>query len=175
MPYNMDNELLAAASKLGPLIAEQSAAGERERRVPQVVIKALKDAGLVRMMTPKSLGGLETDPVTCARVVEEVSRFDSATGWTLQAANSGDFYCARLPDAGAQAIYANGPDTVIALAIHPPMEAIPVDGGYRVSGQNPLGSNISDADWFMTLVQSPGVAGLRGAFIAKKDLSVVDT
>ena len=175
MPHNMDNELLAAASKLGPLIAEQSAAGERDRRVPQVVIKALKDAGLVRMMTPKSLGGLETDPVTCARVVEEVSRFDSATGWTLQAANSGDFYCARLPDAGAQEIYANGPDTVIALAIHPPMEAIPVDGGYRVSGQNPLGSNISDADWFMTLVQSPGVAGLRGAFIAKKDLSVVDT
>jgi alkylation response protein AidB-like acyl-CoA dehydrogenase len=27
----------------------------------------------------------------------------------------------------------------------------------------------------MTLVQSPGVAGLRGAFIAKRDVRVVDT
>ncbi|MCZ6874289.1 MAG: acyl-CoA dehydrogenase family protein [bacterium] len=175
MTHKIDTELLAVASSLGPLIAEHSAAGEQNRRVPQVVMKAIKEAGLVRMVTPKSLGGLETDPMTCARVVEEVSRFDSATGWTLQAANSGDFYCAHLPNEGAQEIYTNGPDTVIALAIHPPMEAIPVDGGYRVSGQNPLGSNISDADWLMTLVQSPGVDGLRGAFIAKKDLTVVDT
>jgi len=175
MTSEINSELLTVTSSLGPLIAEHSDAGERDRRVSQVVMTALTEAGLVRMVTPKSLGGLETDPVTCARIVEEVSRFDSATGWTLQAANSGDFYCARLSDEGAQEIYANGPDTVIALAIHPPMEAIPVDGGYRVSGQNPLGSNISDADWFMTFLQSPGIDGLRGAFIPKKDLTVVDT
>ena len=175
MTSEINSELLTVTSSLGPLIAEHSDAGERARRVSQVVMTALTEAGLVRMVTPKSLGGLETDPVTCARIVEEVSRFDSATGWTLQAANSGDFYCARLSDEGAQEIYANGPDTVIALAIHPPMEAIPVDGGYRVSGQNPLGSNISDADWFMTFLQSPGIDGLRGAFIPKKDLTVVDT
>jgi alkylation response protein AidB-like acyl-CoA dehydrogenase len=175
MRFEIDTELLSVASNLGPLIAEHSADGEQNRRVPAVVMKALKEAGLVRMVTPKSLGGLEADPVTCARVVEEVSRFDSATGWTLQAANSGDFYCARLPDEGAQEIYANGPDAVVALAIHPPMEAIPVDGGYRVSGQNPLGSNISDADWFMTFVHSPDFDGLRGAFIPKKDLAIVDT
>lgn len=171
----MTHDLLSIATGLGPLIAEHSEDGERHRRVPAVVMNALKDAGLVRMVTPKSLGGLEVDPVTCARVVEEVSRHDSATGWTLQAANSGDFYCARLPDEGVQEIYTDGPDAMIALAIHPPMDAIPVDGGYRVSGQNPLGSNISDADWLMTLIRSPGVDGLRGAFIPKKDLTVVDT
>ncbi len=175
MSIQLDTELLTVASNLGPLIAEHSSHGEENRRVPSIVMNAMKEAGLIRMVTPKSLGGLETDPVTCARVVEEVSRHDSATGWTLQAANSGDFYCARLPDEGAQEIYANGPNVMIALAIHPPMEAIPVDGGYRVSGQNPLSSNISDADWLMTLVQSPGSDGLRGAFIPKQDLTVVDT
>jgi hypothetical protein len=36
-----------------------------------------------------SRGGLEVDPVTCARVIEEVARFDSATAWALQAGNSG--------------------------------------------------------------------------------------
>ena len=175
MNTQLDTDLVAVASNLGPLIAKHSAEGEQKRRVSAVVIDALKEAGLVRMLTPKSLGGLEVDPVTCARVVEEVARFDSATGWTLQAANSGGFYCARLPDEGAQEIYSNGPDVVTALAVHPPMKAIPVDGGYRVSGQNPLSSNISDAEWLMTLVQSPGVDGLRGAFIPKRDLSVIDT
>ena len=175
MNTQLDTELVAVASNLGSLIAKHSADGEQNRRVSAVVMNALKEAGFVRMVTPKSLGGLEVDPVTCARVVEEVSRFDSATGWTLQAANSGDFYCARLPDEGAREIYAAGPDVMMALAIHPPMEAIPVDGGYRVSGQNPLSSNISDADWLMILVRSPGVEGLRGAFIPKQDLTVVDT
>jgi alkylation response protein AidB-like acyl-CoA dehydrogenase len=175
MDFQIDTELLTVASKLGPLIAEHSSEGEANRRVPAIVMNAIKEAGLARMVTPKSLGGLEADPVTCARVIEEVSRHDSATGWTLQAANSGDFYCARLPDEGVEEIYAAGPDVVMALAIHPPMEAIPVDGGYRVSGQNPLSSNISDADWLMILVHSPGVEGLRGAFIPKQDLTVVDT
>ncbi len=175
MNTQLDTELVAVASNLGSFIAKHSADGEQNRRVSTVVMNALKEAGFVRMVTPKSLGGLEVDPVTCARVVEEVSRFDSATGWALQAANSGDFYCARLPDEGAREIYAAGPDVMMALAIHPPMEAIPVDGGYRVSGQNPLSSNISDADWLMILVHSPGVEGLRGAFIPKQDLTVVDT
>jgi alkylation response protein AidB-like acyl-CoA dehydrogenase len=175
MNFELDTELLAIASNLGPMIAEHSAEGEENRRVSPVVMDAMKAAGLVRMVTPKSLGGLEADPVTCARVVEEVSRFDSATGWTLQAANSGDFYCARLPDSGSQEIYANGPDVMIALAISPPMKGTPVEGGFRVTGQNPLGSNISDADWLMTFIASPDFDGWRGAFIPKKDLTVIDT
>jgi indole-3-acetate monooxygenase len=173
--HKINAEIFNIASALGPMIEKHSAKGEAERRVPAQVLSAIKEAGLVRMVTPKSLGGLEVDPVTCARVVEEISHFDSATGWTLQAANSGDFYCARLPDEGANEIYSKGPDTVIALAINPPMEATPVDGGYRVSGQNPLASNISDADWFMTLVRIEGEEGLRGAFIPRKDFSIADT
>jgi alkylation response protein AidB-like acyl-CoA dehydrogenase len=88
----IDYDLLDVALELGPFIKQHSAEGERNRRVSPDVIQAMKDAGLVRMMTPRSLGGLELDPVTCARVFEEVARFDSAASWILQAANSGDFY-----------------------------------------------------------------------------------
>lgn len=72
MSFEIDRGLLDAALKLGPLIADHSAEGERNRRVPTVVLQAMKDAGLIRMMTPKSLGGLEADPVTSARVFEEL-------------------------------------------------------------------------------------------------------
>ena len=73
MTFEIDRELLDVALKLGPLISEHSAEGESDRRVPAAVIQAMKDAGVVRMMTPKSLGGLEVDPVTSARVFEEVA------------------------------------------------------------------------------------------------------
>ncbi len=175
MNIEIDPKLLDAVLGLGPLIAGHSAESERHRRVPAKVIQAMKDAGLFRMMTPRSLGGLELDPVTCARVFEEVARFDSAASWVLQAANSGDFYCARLSDKGAEEIYAGGPDTMIALSVHPPMKAIPVDGGYRVSGQSHLGSGINEADWIMVLVLPAGTEGLRGAFLPKRDVTVVDT
>src|SRR5687768_12643402 len=175
MNIEIDPKLLDDVLGLGPLIAGHSAESERHRRVPAKVIQAMKDAGLFRMMTPKSLGGLELDPVTSARVFEEVARFDSAASWILQAANSGDFYCARLPDEGAEEIYANGPDNMIALSVNPQMRATPVEGGYTVSGQSHLGSGIHDADWIMVLVQPPGSEGLRGAFLSRRDVTVVDT
>lgn len=174
MSFKIDKKLLDAALELGPLIAQHSAEGERDRRVPAMVIQAMKDAGLFRMMTPKSLGGLEADPVSSARVFEEVARFDSAASWILQAANSGNFYCARLPDEGVEEIYADGPDNMIALSVHPPMRATRVSDGYRVAGRSHLGSGINDADWIMVLVQ-PGDEGLRGAFLPKRDIVVVDT
>ena len=174
MKHEIDTDLLDTASRLGPLIAEHGPIGERERRVPQEVIQALHEAGLLRMLVPRSLGGLEVDPVTCARIIEEVSRFDSATGWTLQAANSGDWYCARLSDEGAKEIYAHGADTVIALAVNPPMHATPVEGGYRVSGQNPLASNIHDADWLMTFIALPDKT-VRGVFIPTSEVTILDT
>lgn len=175
MTFEIDRKLLNAALELGPLITTYSAEGESDRRVPGAVIQAMKDAGLVRMMTPRSLGGLELDPVTSARVFEEVAQFDSAASWILQAANSGDFYCARLPDKGAEEIYANGPDTIIALCTNLPMQATSIDGGYRVSGRSPLGSGISEADWIMVLMQPSGDDGLLGAFLPKQDVVVVDT
>lgn len=175
MSFEVDHELLDVALGLGPLVKEHGAEGESNRRMPAAVIQAMKDAGLVRMMTPKALGGLELDPVTSARIVEEVARFDSAASWILQAANSGAFYCARLPDEGAEEIFASGPDAMIALSVHPPMDATPVDGGYRVSGRSHLGSGINDADWLMVLVQLPGDGGLRGAFLRRRDVTIVDT
>ncbi len=175
MRFEIDCQALDAALELGPLIAEHSAQGEYDRRVPVAIIQAMKDAGLFRMMTPKSLGGLELDPVTSAHIFEEVARFDSAASWILQAANSGDFYCARLPDGGAEEIYAEGPDSMIALSVNPPMRAIRIEGGYIVSGQSHLGSGIHDADWIMVLVQPPGGELLRGAFLSRRDVTVADT
>ena len=63
------------------------------------------------MMTPRSLGGLETDRVTRALVVEEIGRHDFAAGWTLENPLDWAFFCARLPDEGAEEIYSAGAES----------------------------------------------------------------
>jgi alkylation response protein AidB-like acyl-CoA dehydrogenase len=99
------------------------------------------------MFIPQSLGGLEVDPMTCARVIEAVSRYDSAAGWTLHNPSAYAHFCARLPEEGVAEVYASGPNTMIAGPFHPPMQARVVEDGYRISGRAPFASNCHDTDW----------------------------
>jgi indole-3-acetate monooxygenase len=142
-------QLIEVARTLGPLIREHSDGAERDRRLSKPVHEALTAAGLQRILTPRSLGGWELDPVACARVVEEVAHFDSAAGWALQAANINVWWAARLPDEGVEEIYGANADTMMAAAFHPPQQATEVPGGFRVTGRAPLASNVHDCEWIL--------------------------
>ena len=170
--------LLAAVRTVGPLLRESGAEGEARRRPTEATMSALRDAGLFRLFAPRSLGGLEVTAPTCARVIEAVARFDSAAAWAIMVANSVDWWCSRLPDEGAEEIYAGGPDTILATAFQPPVDAVPVDGGYRLSGQRPLASNAHDADWLMLTAEVAGDDGepaAIGAIFPAGEAEIVDT
>ena len=145
----VDEALVAAARGVGPIVAEYADTTERGRRLARPAIEALRGAGLFRLFTPRAFGGLETDPVTFARVVEEVSSFDSAAGWAFQAGNTGAWWTSRLPPEGVSELYAGGPDVMMAASFSPPHRAEPVSGGYRFTGRGPLASTIHDSQWVM--------------------------
>ena len=84
MRFEADKSLMDAVRDIAPLIEKHRDQAERERRLSKPVLDALRETGLLKMATPKSLGGLETDPITRALVVEEVGRLDSAAGWTSE-------------------------------------------------------------------------------------------
>ena len=105
----VDNSLIEAAKEIGPVLLRESGASETQRRLTQAAVDALSGAGLLTMLTPKSLGGQEVDPITYANVVEEVSRFDPSCVWTLVNPLLWAFLCSRLPDQGASEILGNDP------------------------------------------------------------------
>jgi indole-3-acetate monooxygenase len=148
-PFVVDEALLANARALEPIIREHADSAERDRRLARPVIDAMRAAGMFRMFTPRALGGLEADPITVARVAEEIASFDSAAAWILQAGNTGAWWAARFPDAGAAQFFADGPDVLMAASFSPPHRAEAVDGGYRFTGRGPLASGIHDAPWVM--------------------------
>ena len=139
--------LLDRARRIGPIIREHAETTERERRVSKPVLDALASAGFNRLLAPRALGGLELDPVTCFRIVEEVARSDSAAAWALQSGNVNAWWASRLPELGVQEVYSKTPDVMVAAAFHPPQHATVVDGGYRISGRAPLASMIHDCEW----------------------------
>jgi alkylation response protein AidB-like acyl-CoA dehydrogenase len=147
MHISGDTTLIEAARQIAPVIQEYNEEAERERRLSRPVLAALYEAGLLRMFTPRSLGGLEVDPITRALVIEEIAVHDTAAGWTLVNPLDWAHLCARLPDEGAEEIYSRGANVLIAAQFGRPMTATPVQGGYRITGQSPFVSNCYDADW----------------------------
>ena len=181
MNFEADTALMDAAREIAPIIEKHSDEAERERRLSKPVLDALRESGLLRMSTPKSLGGLETDLITRALVVEEVSRHDSAAGWTLENPIDWAFFCSRLPDEGAEEIYSNGGDVIIAAQFGRPLNATSTEGGYRVSGRAPFVSNCYDADWISCTAvvdadqRSEGEPETLMVYFPQENCEIIDT
>jgi alkylation response protein AidB-like acyl-CoA dehydrogenase len=144
----------------------------------------MREAGLFRMFTPRSLGGFEADPVTVARVAEEIARFDAAAAWALQAGNTGAWWAARFPEKGVTELFADGPDLIMSASFSPPHRAEPVPGGYRFTGRGPLASTIHDSPWvFLSGIvfdgeqprMTPAGPMIVGLAIRTSEIEVIDT
>jgi len=184
MSTAVEQNLIGAARELGPMLRANAQRSDREGRLPAESVKGMRDAGLFRMYVPRSLGGLQVDPVTHARVQEELSRHDSAAGWMLQAVASSAWWCSRLPTETSEEIYGDSPDQVLSVSFAFPYEGTPVDGGLRLSGQRPFASNVSDASWIwvtsLTMdngepVTVEGAPMVRAAFFPASEARVVKT
>jgi len=137
-----------AARALAPQIAAAADQIEAERRLPPALIESLIDAGLYKMLVPRSLGGDEIEPMTACQVVEEISIQDGSVGWCAMIGACNGHFGGLLPAAGAREIYADR-DVVLAGTFRPNGMAVAVDGGYRVTGRWPFASGIMHASWLM--------------------------
>jgi alkylation response protein AidB-like acyl-CoA dehydrogenase len=144
------DEVLGRVAELEPMIRAASAAAERERRLPAHLTEALREAGCYHLFRPWSLGGLELDPVSAFRVLEELSRIDSAAGWNVAQSNNAEPFGAWLSDETAREVFGSA-RTVLAGGFFPPRRAIAVEGGYRLSGRCAFNSNCHAATWILGL------------------------
>ncbi len=140
---------VAAARRLTPRIRDAASAIETERRLPSDLVDALRSAGLFHVGVPRSIGGLECDPMTQSRVVEEVAYADGSTGWCVMLAAQSASFAAFIDQAEARRAWGTG--GIIAGTARPIGRAIatsePSDG-FIVSGRWPFASGSTHADWF---------------------------
>lgn len=182
MRLSVDEALVEQARAIAPELRAHAEEGEREGKLPEASLKILREAGFHRLFVPRAHGGLEVDPVTHARIQEEISASDSAAGWSLMIASSSSWWSSRLAREGASELYADGPDLLAAVAFNPPAEARRVAGGYRLSGQRPFASCAHAARWmWMTAIVSDESGApvepmeVIGAFFSATDARIVDT
>src|SRR5215213_2953197 len=124
------------ARGLHELVDEQAAACEELGQLTDDIDDALHETGLYGMWVPKSLGGLELDPISSLEVIEAVSYGQPSAGWVLMAAGlSIGVGAAYLGDQAIKDIYTDVERwPVIAGQGTRPGTAKPVEGGYEISG-----------------------------------------
>lgn len=144
------NQWLERARGLAPIVKELRDQGEQQRRLPQPVFQAMRDAGLFSIWVPRALGGAEADVESMVEATEELSRQDGSVGWNLMIAGNTSILWAYLAPEAAAEMMAGDPNTVIAGTILAGSgSAVPAPSGYRVSGRWPFASGCHQADWLV--------------------------
>src|SRR5437764_5124678 len=96
--------VLEAAERLAPLLDERAREGEDLRTMPRDVVEACETAGVFKLALPRSLGGLECDPMTTIRVIERLCYADGSGGWTTMIANTTGFIAWLSPDVAKELV-----------------------------------------------------------------------
>ena len=149
---------IARARELAPAIAAYGPRIDTERELPAELVARLHDAGLYRMLLPRSVGGDELDLATFVAVMEIVAGADASTAWCIGQASGCALSAAYLDLDAARTIFAPR-DAVLAWGPAQPGAVVRAlvdeEGGrrgYRVTGTWTFASGSRHATWMGGIV-----------------------
>jgi 3-hydroxy-9,10-secoandrosta-1,3,5(10)-triene-9,17-dione monooxygenase len=139
-----------------PGLVERSQRGRRERRISDETIADLQRAGLFRILQPRRWGGYELDLGTFYEVQLALAEGDMSTGWIYGVSGVHPWFMALLDDRAARDVWGEDTSTLICSSLMPAGRAIPVTGGFRLSGRWRYASCCDHCDWALlgALVES---------------------
>ncbi len=167
---------LEAIAALAPDATELREQFDRDRRLSPAMFASLASAGLFRLWLPKALGGPELSPLEFMAVVEQVAMLDGSLGWIVGNGAGMSRIGGYVPEPTARRWFSN-PGAFIASATGAIGEALPSDGGYRVSGRWPFGSGAHGATLFMGLAadKTNGESQLLCCYMDRDAVELDDT
>ena len=147
--------VLADVNALVDRLRARAPETERLRRMHPDNLRDLTEAGVFRLAMPTDVGGYQADEDIVAEVLAQISRGCPSTGWMCTIMLISNVIPALLADEAADEIYATT-DLRITATIAPTGRAVPVDGGYRVSGQWTWNTAGVHSNWFAPGCIVPG-------------------
>lgn len=167
--------LLDQAKKLHPLIAEHMAGNDERGRLADEVIDELHDAGIFGMWLPCDLGGFELPPIESLELMESLAYSDPATAWVVMAiALATGSAGAYLDSEASTKLFSAKRIPTIAGQGTRPGKAVPVDGGYLLSGEWNFASGIKHATHIHTAAIVEGTSEMLIFILPTEQATLVD-
>ncbi|MPY79418.1 MAG: flavin-dependent monooxygenase [Actinophytocola sp.] len=161
----MTNKVLDLVQDLLPGIRERADATDQARRVPDVTIRELTDAGVFRMLQPARFGGAESSPNDFYAVIRAVASACPSTGWVSSVIGVHPWQLALFPLQAQQEVWGDDPDTLVSSSYAPTGTLTPVEGGYELSGRWSFSSGCEHASWAFLGALLPGDDGAPGDYL----------
>lgn len=165
--------------RVRPVLEDQSARSDTDRRVSDEAFGALSEAGFFRLLLPVPLGGCGLAPLDFMTVVEHAAAFDGTIGWLV--GNGGGMSRAGgyLPLEAAETVFGK-PSAFVASSTGAVGRAVPEKSGYRITGRWPFASGAPHATTFAALCEvdegnGPGNGRIVLAFLPRERVNLKDT
>lgn len=146
-PSGEQELFLERVRALSPGIAAAAERIERDRRIPEPLLGEMIDAGLFRLLLPRSVGGAEAHPLIFMRVVEAIAGVDASAAWNIGQNAVCAMVAAYLSPEAARHIFGGGRTILAWGPAGPDARAVAADGGYRVTGNWSFASGGRHATW----------------------------
>ena len=138
---------VARARALRPVLEAAASRIDDSRELPPDIVEALHREDMFRLLIPRDLGGAELDLPTFVQVVEALAQADGSVAWCVGQGDVSSVTAAYLPRAAAWEMFGRDRRAVIAWGAGPSGQAVPVPGGFRVSGKWSFASGSRHANW----------------------------
>lgn len=175
---------LASVARIAPRTAH-AADAERERRLPQPIVRAMTEAGLFRLYVPHSLGGSQLSPLEFAEILRRCRASTARPAGAPSSATSNTLFTTPMQPAAIERIFLDQPGTVTGLAFFPFGRAVRTDGGFRLSGRWQFASGCQHCRWYFVLCQeyqdgepqfsASGVPLTRACFLPLEAYTIEET
>ncbi len=160
-------DVVARSEAMIPVLRKRAEAADQQRDLPPETIRDFLDAGFYRILQPRRFGGYEMGLRTFCDVMTNISRGCGSSGWVLCLTAAHTFHISAFPEAGQIEMYGEDGDFRAPLIFAPQGRAVPVDGGYRVTGKWNYNSGGEHANWLAVSAVVPEEDG------SPKDLALV--
>lgn len=143
----IDQDWVARARLLTPLLDAAAPRIDAAKRLPPDVLDVLFDARMFRMLLPRSQGGAELDLPTFFQVIGAIAEGDASAAWSVAQSNGCAMSAAYMAPDAAREVFAD-PRAVLSWGFPAgPCRAMPVEGGWNVSGTWGFGSGSRHSTW----------------------------
>jgi 3-hydroxy-9,10-secoandrosta-1,3,5(10)-triene-9,17-dione monooxygenase len=174
-----EKEFIRRAAALRPLLEQNAARTEAERRIPQEIINALEDAGLFELMVPRRFGGHAVSMETVLRVSAELAKGCPSTSWVQTLMGVSSWFATRSSQKLQEDVFHKTIKPRLCGGLMPSCDLQAVDGGALVTGRWDFTSGCWHSNWCICGVPilNRGVKTDESgwAFIPMSDLAIEDT
>jgi len=129
------DELIARARALVPEIRSLAEETERNRNLFPHIVEKIREAELLRTCRPAMFGGFEYDGEVALKIAMTISAGCASTGWTVNGAVSNGSSLAHWSIEAQREVWGDDTDPFTFACFAPTGTAVPVAGGYRLSGR----------------------------------------